>query len=299
MSPLPIFVTLEPLEKVSSFTPLGIRFWDLVEGRAVVDGLEVIARPPRRPDLTRRAFRTMSGVYAFHNLPGMHSLESPEPNLSAGMHSIDGTSSSTRFIVEVYDRRNRFLSVSFLVDLPYRDIYPIGPLSSMPVNGFPGFLLFSDPNRLTLSASAVVRGQLLERLGPDQFRPARYAVLEVQSAGGLTWLGIANELGSIAVPFPYPQFAASVAPVSPPPSPTQTHIQTWDVTIRARYQQEAQIPLDSFADKPGLRSLLTQPQANIWLGPSGPAQPQLEVTLAFGGPLQIQTAGHSELWIEP
>jgi hypothetical protein len=299
MSPLPIFVTLEPLEKVSLFTPLGIRFWDVAEDRAVVDGLEVIARPPGRPDLARRAFRTMSGVYAFHNLPGMHNLESSDPDLSAGMHPIDGTLSSAPFIVEADDRLNHFLSVSFLVDLPYRGIYPIGPLSSASVNGLPGFLLFSDPNRPMLSALAVVRGQLLERLGPNQFRPARYAVLEVQSTGGPTWLGIANELGSIAVPFPYPQFAASVSPVSPPPSPTQIHVQTWDIRIRARYHQEAQIPLDAFADKPGLRSLLTQPQANIWLGPSGPVQPQLEVTLAFGRPLQIQTAGHSELWVEP
>jgi hypothetical protein len=217
MSILPLFVISKPLEKIGRFTPLGIRFWDLAEDRQVVEGLDVTARPPGQPHLTRRAFQTLSGVYAFQGLPGLRSVELYDPQLPAGMHTVDSSPpSSARFIVEVRDHLSRFIPVSFVVDIPHRGIYPTGPLLSPPSNGVPGFLLFSDPSRQTLSNLAVVRAQLFEHLGSGYSRPAQNAVLEVQPVGGPPWLGIANELGNVVVLFPYPKFVGSVNPFSPP-----------------------------------------------------------------------------------
>src|SRR5262245_50957031 len=112
MPVVPIFATLEPLEKISVYTPLGIRFWDLAGDVAVVDGLEVTARPPGAPQLTRRAFQTASGVYAFRDLPGLRSQEASNPELAAGVHPIAGTPLA-RFVIDVRDRLQRFLPATF------------------------------------------------------------------------------------------------------------------------------------------------------------------------------------------
>jgi hypothetical protein len=125
MSTLPIFAQLTPLEKVSTYTPLGIRFWDPAMDAAVTDGLEVTLRPPNRPDLTRRAFQTLSGVYAFSGLSGLRSLELSDPDLPAGEHPVESSPPVRyRFIVDVNDRLGRYLPVTFRVDLPYRGIFP-------------------------------------------------------------------------------------------------------------------------------------------------------------------------------
>jgi hypothetical protein len=300
---MPIFATLQPLEKVSVYTPLGIRFWDAAADVAVTDSLDVTARPPDRPDLTRTAFRTLSGVYAFRNLPGLLSLESFDPDLPAGVHPIPASPpESYPFIVEVSDLRGRFVPVTFQVDLPYRGIYPTQPTGdpggSPPGAALPGFLLFSAPSRELSSGLAVVRAQLVERLGPAQTRPASYAVLEVSAPGQPTWIGLADERGTVAVVFPYPRFTTSVGPLSPPVNLVGPRAQSWDITVRARYLPVSQTKPDTVAILPDLGSILTQPAADLWLSAPGPGQAELNVQLRFGQPLILQTAGTSELWIK-
>src|SRR5262245_26635806 len=203
-----LFATLAPLEKFARYTPFGIRCWDLAAHVAVTTGLDVTARPPGQLQLARCAFQTLSGVYAFRDLPGLRRLEASDPELPAGVHPIEGSPPvAGRFVIEVRDSRQRFLPVTFQVDLPYRGIYPTQPAGSPPGTALPGFFLFSAPTRPALSNLAVVRAQLLERLGPGQFRPARFAVLELQIAGRPAALGVADENGSAAVYFPYPPFA--------------------------------------------------------------------------------------------
>jgi len=300
MSVLPIFATLEPLEKISLYTPLGIRFWDLASDVAVVDSLEVTARPPGQPQLSRRAFQTASGVYAFRDLPGLRRLEVSDPNLPAGMHPIESSPpSSARFVIEVRDRLQRFLPATFQVDLPYRGVYPTQPAGGPTGERLPGFFLFSAPTRPALSNLAVVRAQIVERLGLGQFRPARFAVLELQMPGRPSMIGIGDENGGVAVYFPYPPFATTVGPVSPPPGPPDTRRQAWDVTIQARYGLAAQTKPDDSASLPDLGAILKQPPAGIWATQAGPRQAQLTARLVFGQPLILQTAGKSELWIEP
>lgn len=303
MTTLPIFATLQPLEKVSVYAPLGIRFWDAAADVAVTDSLDVTARPPNRPALTRAAYRTLSGVYAFRNLPGLRSLEAADPDLPAGAHPIPASPpESYPFIIEVNDRLGRFVPVTFQVDLPYRGIFPLQPTGdpggSPPGQTLPGFLLFSAPSRALGSALAVVRAQLVERLGPTQTRPAAFAVLEVAAPGQPTWIGLADGRGSVAVVFPYPRFTTSVGPLSPPVNLIGPRAQSWDITVRARYLPAGQTLPDTAASLPDLGSILTQPAADLWPSVSGPGQAELNVQLRFGQPLILQTAGTSELWIE-
>jgi len=296
-----IFATLQPLEKVSVYTPLGIRFWDLAADEAVTDGLEVSIRPPGRSDLRRRAFKTASGIYAFQNLPGLRSLESSDPDLPAGAHPQPASPPfDWRFVVEVKDRLSRFLPVNFLVDLPHRGIYPTKALISPPGASLRGFLLFSAPSRQTRSDLAVIQAQLVERIGPGQVRPAAYAALEIKAPQQYAWKGIADENGAVLVSFPYPPFAAEVAPLSPPPGPPETRIQAWDITIRVYYKSNiVQSRPDSIARLPDLGAILKQPVAQMLRTPAAVGQTQLEDRLVFGQPLLLQTTGTSEFWIEP
>ncbi|MGA7733213.1 MAG: hypothetical protein WCD37_18285 [Chloroflexia bacterium] len=219
--------------------------------------------------------------------------------MAAGVHPIEGSPPSlTRFVIDVRDRLQRFLPVTFQVDLPYRGVYPTQPVGSPPGEPLPGFFLFSAPTRQALSNLAVVRVQVVERLGPSQFRPARFAVLELQILGRPSVMGIADENGSVAVYFPYPPFATIVGPASPP-GPPETRLQSWDVTVLVRYRLASQERPDDSASLPDLGAILTQPLADIWEIQSGPPQAQLTSKLVFGQPLVLQTAGKSELWIEP
>jgi len=299
MDPLPIYATLQPLEKTGAYTPLGIRFWDAARNMAITDGLDVTARPPGRPDLARHAFQTLSGVYAFQGLPGLHSLENLDPLAPAGASPpLPSPPDSYRFVIEVRDRLERFGPVAFKVDLPYRGIYPTRSTASPPQAALPGFFLFSSPNRPLLSDLGVARAQLVERTGPGQFRPAAYAVLALQPAGGQTWYGIADPNGSAAVAFPYPSFSSTVGPISPPPGPPETRLQTWDVTLSVLYQPAQQTLPDATASIPDLGAILTQSPAKFWLTQAGPGQVQMTKQLVFGQPLVFQTVGVSELWIE-
>jgi hypothetical protein len=202
-------------------------------------------------------------------------------------------------VIDVRDRLQRFLPVTFQVDLPYRGVYPTQPAGSPSGTSLPGFFLFSAPTRTALTNLAVARAQVVERLGPGQFRPARFAVLELHISGRPSVIGIADEQGSVAVYFPYPPFATTVGPISPPPGPPETRLQSWDVTILARYRLAAQSKPDDSASLPDLGAILTQPLAALWETQAGPSQAQLTARLVFGQPLMLQTAGKSELWIEP
>jgi hypothetical protein len=301
-----LFATLEPLEKTSHFAPLGIRFWDPAREVPVTGGLWVTIRPPHRPDLMRRAFQTWSGIYAFRNLPGLRGLEVADPDLPPGVHPIDGSPPSLhRFVVEVEDRLDRFLPLTFQIDLPYRGIYPTGTTMSPPGSPLPGFFLFSAPSRTILADAVTLRARLVERLPDFRIRPASYAVLEVvtiesdSAAGSTPIVGIADERGSVLVTFPYPSFATSVGPMSPPPGPPMTRLQSWEAIVRVRYAPANQTRPDSAARLPELGAILTQPFARFLATAAGPGEFQLNTRIVFGQPLTLQTAGSSDLWLEP
>ena len=292
MADLSIFAHTVPLERVSHYTPLGIRFWDPALGRAVTDGLEVTLWPPGRPELARRAFRTRSGVYAFEGLPGFARLEFPDPERPPqDSPPTVNPPVAASFLVRVLDRLGRYLPVLFGVDAPQRGIYPTQP---PPGPNLPGFFLFSAPARPATASLGVARAQLVERVNATARRPAAFAVLEVRTNGGPAWQGIADAAGRVVVFFPYPPF---VFPTPPPPDPTPG----WDVTVRVRYQSPPLPTAPPHGDVPNLADVLNQPAARLRTAESGPGQPLTELTtrVAFGRPLELRTGALSELLIEP
>ena len=290
MADLSIFAQTVPLERVSHYTPLGIRFWDPALGRAVTDGLAVTLLPSGRPVLTRRAFRRRAGVYAFEILPGFARLEFPDPDRPPqDSPPTVNPPLAAPFLARVVDRLGRYLPTRFSVMVPQRGIYPTQP---PPGPDLPGFFLFSAPARPATASLGLVRAQLAERLSATERRPAAFAVLEVRTNGGPAWQGIADAAGRVAVFFPFPPF---VFPTPPPADPTPR----WDVTVRVRYQSPPLAPAPPHDDVPDLAAVLNQPAAQLRSAEADPPLNELTTRAVFGRPLELRTGALSELLIEP
>ena len=196
---------LQILEELSTYTHLGIRFWDPALNEQIRGGLSVLARPLAGSGRAARARRTASDIYAFNGLPGLRTLEhsaynprtstSPEP-----VHS---------YIIEVADARQRFLKAAFRVDLPlpYRGVYLTRTISS-PSRHMARFILYSTPNRKIPALLTAIRGELIDSRSGD---PAAHAVLKIFSptAGPHTVLRTKRAVSRWL--FPIPQ---SKAPLS-------------------------------------------------------------------------------------
>jgi hypothetical protein len=290
----PIAASFTPLEGVTIVTPLGIRFWDPARQAPVTDGLTVTARPlgaPRRAAV--RAFRTISGVYAFQGLPGLRRVEHPD----AAAGALSSPPAATRFVVEVEDTGRRFLPIAVGVDVPYRGIYPTATVSSPVGQRPPGFYLFSAPTRPAAAALAVVRAHLVEAPAGPAARPAAHAVLEVAAPGQEPALGLADERGVVAVFLAYPTFTGAPG-VASPLSPPGTAEQRWTVRIRVRYAP-ATLTVPPGSRLPDLRGILTQPPGRIQ--PSLLTQPvdELAADLVFGQDLVLRTDAGPTLSIGP
>jgi hypothetical protein len=125
-----------PLETLSIFTPLGIRFWDLTLGLPIAEGLSVSLRLANSTLPVLTATLTGSGVYAFFGLPGLRAAEYPT---SSGY----GPARTFSYIVTVQDQLGRYL--------PTVLIYTLDQTGAL-VNGQPGIqlaYLFSAPTRTT------------------------------------------------------------------------------------------------------------------------------------------------------
>jgi hypothetical protein len=281
------------LERITTFTPLGIRFWDPVRNMQVSDGLTVTARPETPHGSVTRAFRTASGIYAFQGLQGLHDVEYPEEDAVIA----SSPPQTTPFVIEVRDQLRRFLPIVFRIELPlpYRGIFPT-VLPNSPPGGSPrGFYLFSAPTRSAAPELAAVRGCLVEAFSR---RPAAHAVLEVEVNNGPTWYGVADERGCIAVLFPYPT-SRNVLGTSPP-GMLQTPLlqQHWDTTICVRYSPGTLV-LPPGATTPELRSILTQAPGGLWLTQTGPPLAELPGTLHYGQELVVRTEHLSVLLLSP
>jgi hypothetical protein len=295
MMSTPTAAVWRSVERFSIITTLGIRFWDPAFDAQVDDGLMVTAYPEgaRRPATT--AFTTPGGVYAFQGLPGLHGIEYPRGN-PASPGSLPATS---RFLIEVMDIAARFLPVAFLVDAPFKGIFPTDVPQAPGAAAPPGFYLFSAPTRAGSPLTALVRAQLSERLDATNERPASYAVLETDTPSGDTWMGVADDRGAVALLFPYPTFTgASTAFSSTLPSAAVTQ-QSWQITLRVRYQPSV-LSFPTGSSLPELRSVLAQAPAAIWTqraSPPGQAFASLLVTLVFGQELTMRSVQESVLLI--
>jgi hypothetical protein len=283
--------TWRSVERFSIIAPLGIRFWDPAFDVPVDDGLTVTAYPDGARWPATNASRTPGGIYAFRGLPGLHHIEYPTGD-PEGPGSLPAAG---RFQIEVTDRASRFLLVCFFVDAPSNGVFPTGLTSSSSIAAPPGFYLFSAPARSVTPLVAVVRAQLSERLNQLNEQPAAYAVVEIDTPDGDTWIGLADDRGTVAVLFPYPTFARPSSPSLPAPASQQS----WPITVRVRYQPSVLSFLNG-STLPDLRSVLAQASAAIWtqhVSPPGELLASLPATLIFGQELTLRSAQESVLLI--
>jgi hypothetical protein len=280
-----------PLEVSQSFTPLGIRFWDLTQNLPIADGLAVSLRLANSNAPALPAALTRSGVYAFFGLPGLFAAEHPGP---AGY----GPPRIFRYVVTVEDLLGRYL--------PAVLVYSLDQTGTVLVQGSPDTTpgarvaqLFSAVSRPVPPGVGAIRADLLDR---DTNQPAAWAVIRVQIAGEPeTWTGIADEAGRVLVLVPYPVMQA--LQLGSPPGTGQGNIaaQSWPVTIEAQYDPgQLGYPAADFQDAewpwtgtPSLKDILSnQPAAAIWPNPAAPAM-QLTANLNFGAGLVLSSVSGS------
>jgi len=280
-----------PLEVSQTFTPLGIRFWDLTQNLPIDDGLAVSLRLRNSNAPALPAVLTGSGVYAFFGLPGLYAAEHPGP---AGY----GPPRTFRYIVTVQDLSGRYL--------PAVLGYTLDQTGAVIVNGLPDTTpgpriahLFSSVSRPVPAGVGAIRAYLMDR---DANQPAAWAVIRVQITGQTeTWTGIADEAGRLLVLVPYP--VMQVLQLGSPPGTGQASIttQSWPVTVVAQYSPDAlTFPAADFpdvqwpwTDTPSLREILGKQQtAAIWMDPATPVA-ELSANLNFGADLVLNTASGS------
>lgn len=272
-----------PLESLSIFTPLGIRFWDLTLGLPIAEGLTVNLRLANSASPVLTATLTGSGVYAFFGLPGLRAAEYPT---GSGY----GPAQTFTYIVTVQDLMGRYLPTLLMYTLDQ---------TGTPVNGSAGIqlaYLFSAPTRTAPPGMAAVSAYLIDQ---DANAPAAWAVVSLTiGSDPETWMGIADDTGSALVLVPYP-VAQSLLLGSPPGSGQPSiDADTWPLTAEVAYSPSLLgYPLAGapdlqwpWTDTPNLKDILqAQQPATIWADPAT-AVSQFEATLTLGQNLVLRSA---------
>jgi hypothetical protein len=297
------------LERVTRVAPFGFQLFDPVARDAVAMGLRVVARPPigRPRDLVAGPSR----VFALRGL----SIGSPfVAGAGDGAFWASPPSLPAAWTVEVDDPLGRFLSFRFDVEgasrvgrtarevcrlpqaAPAHPVLGLGlpgspPGDEPPDAGLPVLPLFSAPSRPRDASLAMLTAQLETLDG----RPAAGAVVRVAPPGLPPAHGVASAAGTAVVLFPYPE--PEDARLSPPAATRRAlAAQSWD-GLRVSVFFDA-VPADPA--RPDLCALLDQlggPAVPIHAG-DGSVVPFLEVTLEYGKPLVVRTAGRSALLLD-
>ncbi len=296
-------MSLAPLERFSTQTLLGIRFWDRITGNPVTGGLRVVAQR-LSPDRTQRLGKailgrlTPSGVITFFGLSGAERVGGdPTDQLW------ETTPPDQLVAIDLKDDLGRYLPISFVARMPFRGAFkgrgdwlttPL--LRPVPEIGDEmGVQLWSAPTRPLPAGQAVIRAQLV--VGDSQEAPpASYALVEVtQPVSGpppeepFQHFGITSADGQLILPLPYP-------PVPDPPGDDYPPLeqQQFPLTITVRYSDSRTTLVGS--DVPDLESILTQPQVDIGTFWDDDDPPELQTSstldrvLGFDSILVLRTA---------
>ena len=272
------------LDVVTRLAPLGLRFGDPATGQAIGGGLSVVAYPPAAPWQRIQGVPNPSGIYVFHHLPGLQSVE-----WGTGDEDFWKSPPARKsFLVEVQDSKNHFLPCVFEVEAPTRGVYTWqAPPDSLPEPA--GMVpLYSSSTRPIPPGFAVIRADLQEPSGS----PAASALLEAFFEDHRLGQGLADDRGQIALVFPYPDlpdFTSSSGGISGAVSTTASvplTDQTWQIDLRVFYQWAVSPP--AVVD---LYHLLSQAPARLWKNLS-PAQLLPPQTLHYGNDLIIKSDGH-------
>jgi hypothetical protein len=284
---------LATAEIFSHFTPLGIRFWDPVTDRQIVDGLNVTAYPLENPNKRVNSFRTRSNIYSFSHLPGMRDLELEITPIDA----IPSPPQQKPFVIQIKDSLNRYIDVSFKTALPlsYSGVF-LTRISGSPAQESPrGFYLYSSVSRNLPNIYAVVRGELVDNVTGAS---ASHALIKVLTEDNETWFGIADEKGRFVVVFPYPNLADGFGG-SPSALRGPLHEQSWNINLEICYSPSSQKVIPG-STVPVYPSILKQSVANIFpfdTAVSSPSLAQLPLLLEFNQPTITKTDGQHILFV--
>ena len=281
------------LETLTTFTVLGIRFWDASRNVQVSDGLHVTARPDVANGRSTTAFITPSGNYVFRSLPGLNTWEYPV----AAVPDPPAPEDATRFIIDVLDLQNRFLPTTFQVDLPLpnRGLFPMAAQNGTPGDSSLGAYLFSAPTRLASPGEVVIRAHLVDE---DNGRSAAFALLDIRIIGTdplQRWDGIADAQGSVLVQFPMPSLS-DVADDAV--TTTSLADKYWHIQVRVHYQPSV-LTFPTGSTIPDLRSIYDQGQGTVWPQQTGPPTDHIDEDLFFGQEFILRTDDLSDFWISP
>jgi hypothetical protein len=267
------------MDSIERRTALGVRCWDPVFDRPVIDGLRLTLAPYAGPGRRIAGRRTPSGVFAFHDLPGLHDWDLGDLPLT------DSPLSQRRFALSVDDTHGRFLPMATSVYLPWagESLFLSSLIRRPSPGGPPGFYLFSAPARNARADLAALRACLVERASGQ---PAAWAVLEVEVPDDArVWYAVADARGCTTLIFPYPQTRHRGA-VSPVASPVVE--QEWDLEVCLRYGGGV-LPAVPGTGLPEQGAVLSQPQAVLFASESLPAASALSVGLSVGPALVLRT----------
>jgi hypothetical protein len=273
-----MIATVRILETVTRTALLGVRLWDPVSGGPVSDRIQVTETASGRTALTNP-----SGVFAFHDLPGLHAAS---VGLAGGAFW-QSPPARASFTFEVVDLDQRFLPFRFSADPPCEGLFApacVGA-TSMP--------LFSSPGRPTVPGFATVRADLWDVVADV---PAASAVLEIDGVGNAPWRGVADAQGRVLLlcPYPEPRWLGS----SPPAGSLALSDQSWPVTLSVRYATGATGDPRNPAPAADICAVLTQPPATL-LSTVSPESPLPAQTLVFGRELILRSGSMPVLLVVP
>ncbi|WP_421904933.1 hypothetical protein [Mameliella sp.] len=286
------------LERLSTHSALGIRFWDEDFERPVEDAVIATARPWGQQN--RRAViaqRTFSGALVFPGLPGMRGFEHDGP---PDANASPPSPPTQRFLIEVTDTKARYAPAAFGVDLPlpYDGPY-LGAVLPSPAP--PGFILIGGPDRPRDPSLARVTATLARAATGE---PAAWARMIVVDPEGRSWHGIAGPDGRCSVQLPWPVLA-EVVPGSPPTGDASSLLsRNWPLTIAVE-AAAAPLPPITASEIPDYGQILSQPNAQIWpeppdASPTPVPTPTTTATLHFGETLTLRSGARaSRLFVGP
>lgn len=293
----------EPFQSIERHTlnaPLGIKFWDVVTGAYVSNGLRVTAYPGDDQVHSTYASANRSGTYVLHSASGLREFELGVGNVPF----TDVSPARRRFTITVKDEERRFLPMKLDADLPFKGLFkwentmPGGVPLDLAVS--PNVPLFSSILRTDPAGMAVLRIELYESPSPEINgvrikKPAAWAMVEARYNGRLTGRGVADDKGRVAIIFAYPPPHDSISPFGSSPAGTFTAgvpflQEEWTIELQAYYEPNvvssplsppARSAISSDVIIPNLRNILDQSSASLFLDDER-TRPLTEVTLMYG-----------------
>ncbi|MEF8795508.1 MAG: hypothetical protein V5A22_00110 [Salinivenus sp.] len=327
-------------ERSSIRSVLGLRFRDATTERPVTEGLRVRVRRKQGGGAPTHAERTLSGAYVAQGVSGLRAYERvprdipqeiPDGDVNGGNE--EGRVAKTDYLVDIRDRRGRFVPALLGVELPYSPkkthgwLYPVvepPPEEEIGENGAPEptVYLFSAVQRPVPAGQGVVYADLSVEVG-GAWQPAAHALMEVRHSLASTssedgsngnqnteevWYGVADADGRVAVQFPLPavrfvelseneETSGSREPARPR---GLSSLSGRTVPIEVRVFYDDTLRPASGSPRPRLGEIVSQRTREprpIYETTGGPTTP-LTATFSFGKSLVLATDGLSVLRIE-